>query len=158
MKAKLFFWTLIFVLLALPSMVAFAQTPVPPTPPDLATLVQAALTLFMSLVGFPAALAAVLALVMKFVPGVTAEVAGWISFAANALFFLVIAYLVYTGQSAIVASLDSLFGGLADILAKIIVVLGGFGISFLSTAKYTRAIAEHGSAFRAARMLYHPKP
>lgn len=149
---------LAIVFLALvPFLVVHAASPLQVVPPpDLAAFLQAVLAIFVTLVGFPSALAAVINLLIKF-NVITDAVAGWVSFAANAIMFLVVAYFVFTGQSAVVATIDSVFVGLAKLLADILIVVGGFGVSFLSTAKYSRAIAEHGAAFRATRMLYHPK-
>ena len=52
--------------------------------------------------------------------------------------------------------LDSSFAGLAKLLADIIVIVGGFGVSYLSTGRYAHAIAEHNSHVIAARTLMRP--
>lgn len=119
--------------------------------PDLVTLLNAAIQILIALVGFPAALSAALAILMKF--GLTAELAAQISFWANVAAFVGIAYLVFTGQTALVAVIDASLAGLAKLLADILVILGGFAVSLASTGKYTLALAEHTTNFRDARAL-----
>lgn len=119
--------------------------------PDLVTLLNAAIQILIGLVGFPAALSALLALAMKF--GLSDVLASQISFWANVVAFAGIAYLVFSGQTALVVIIDASLAGLAKLLADILVILGGFAVSLTSTAKYARAIAAHRSAFVEARKL-----
>jgi hypothetical protein len=142
---------LCFVLF-IPSIAAYAQTPTPPSLPDLVTV---ALTILTSLVGFPAALAALINIGLK-LGLLDAAKAAWVSFGANVIAFGVIFYLVFTGGVGIISPLDASLSGLAKLLADILIVLGGFAVSFSNTGKYTRSIAEHASHFSAARALYFP--
>lgn len=100
---------------------------------DVPTIVAAALQILLALVGFPAALAALLTILGKF--GLTPELAQKIAFYANVVAFLGIAVAVATGQTALVALIDASLVGLAKLLADIIVILGGFGLSYAHTAR-----------------------
>lgn len=104
---------------------------------DVPTIITAALQILLALVGFPAALSALLTLLGKF--GLSPALASQISFYANVLAFVGIAILVATGQTALVQIIDASLVGVAKLLADIIIVLGGFGISYVRTA---RSLAE----------------
>lgn len=138
MKRIVLSTVLLIALLAIP-VIAYAQGTVPPTPPEPIGLLQAAIALLTGLVGFPAALGGVLALLNKLAPAVfTPELSSWISFAANIVMFGVIAYLVFTGQSSLVSSLDSAFAGFAKLVADIAVIVGGFTINVASVPFYAK--------------------
>lgn len=158
MKKILLFVAIVAIALFVPLLVAHAAALAQVEPPaDPGAFLQAILALLTSLVGFPAFLGTVLALLMKLFPTVVTDVtAKWISFAANIVMFGVIGFLALSNQLPWVATIDNAFGGLNSILVQILVVIGGFGISFLSTPKYTLAVAEHGAGFRGARMLLGP--
>lgn len=156
---RLFILMAILVILAIPTTIALAASPLQVVPPanvgDFLTTILAVLT---SMVGFPAFLGTGLTLLMKLFPSVVTDVvAQWVSFVANIAMFGVIGYLALTGQLAWVTTIDNAFGGLNKLLLDVLIIVGGFGISFLSTPKYARAVAEHGAGFRATRMLLHPK-
>lgn len=147
------------LLLMLPTLTVYAASPSQVVPPvDVGAFLQAVFGVLTSMVGFPAALGTILALLMKLFPTVVTDVvAKWVSFAANIVMFAVIGWLALTGGLAWVTTIDNAFGGLNKLLLDVLVIVGGFGISFLSTPKYARAVAEHGAGFRAARMLLQPK-
>lgn len=105
---------------------------------DIPTIVTAALQLLLSLVGFPAALSAAIAIAEKL--GLTPEAAQIVSLVANAVAFLGLAYLVVTGQTALAAVIDASLVGVARLLADLVIVLGGFAISYRSTASHVRAL------------------
>lgn len=150
MKRILFSTLILIVLLAIPT-IAFAQTPVPPTPPDFGSLAAAALALLTGLVGFPAALGGILALANKLFPTVvTASVSSWISFAANAVMFGVIGYLVFTGQSSLVGNIDSAFAGLAKLVADIAIIIGGLTINVASVPFYAKHARQHVARMKLA--------
>ena len=105
---------------------------------DIPTVVTAALQLLLGLVGFPAALSAVIAIAEKF--GLSQAAAQTVSLVANAVAFIGLAYLVITGQTALAAVIDASLVGVARLLADILIVLGGFAISYRSTASHVRAL------------------
>lgn len=105
---------------------------------DVPTIVTAALQLLLGLTGFPAALAAVIAIAEKF--GMSAAAAQVVSLVANAVVFLGLAYLVFTGQTAIAAVIDASLVGVAKLAADILVILGGFALSYRQTASHVRAL------------------
>lgn len=118
---------------------------------DVVTLINAAVQILLTLVGFPAFLAAVLSILMKF--GVSADVASTISFVANAVALVGIAYLVFTGQSALVAVIDASLGGLAKLLVDVLIIIGGPAVTLSLTGSFTRSLAAHSSNFAEAKRL-----
>jgi hypothetical protein len=156
MKKTILTVLIMLAIATIPTLAAHAQVPLPPTPPDLSALVQAALGIFVGLVGWPNALSVALALLMKIWPAFTAETAGWVSFVANAAMFIVVAYLVFTGQMPVVGSIDSAFGGLAKLLADILIILGSFGVALHTTAASTRKVAEAFGHFEASYAMFYP--
>lgn len=108
---------------------------------DVPTIVNAALQIFLALVGFPATLAAVIAIAEKL--GLSTATAQTVSLVANLVAFIAIGYLVITGQGALAAVIDASLVGVAKLLADIVVILGtvgAFAISYRSTASHVRAL------------------
>lgn len=101
---------------------------------DLPTIVRAALEILLGLVGFPAALSYLLTIAERF--GLDPAFAEKIAFGANVVAFVLIAYAVYTGQGNLVAVIDAALAGFAKLLADIIVILGGFALSYVKTVKH----------------------
>lgn len=80
--------------------------------------------IFIALVGWPAFRVAAINL-LKYV-GLPDGSAGKISYAADVVFFGIVAYLVFSGQLTFVTGLDALLGNLAVLIGNILIVLGGF--------------------------------
>lgn len=146
---------IVFVLLSLfvvPSAMAMAPRQSAPFGDVLSQVV----VLIGGLVGFPAALAGILALAIRF--GLPAAYAATITFWANAAAFVGIFYLVLTGQVPLVSSIDATLGHVAQLIAYILLILGGPVVSYMLTGHFTRSIGKVRAAFFETRELLLPNP
>lgn len=100
----------------------FHQTEPPTTEPP---TLDAAWAVFIALIGWPTFLVAAVNL-LKLVHVVPDGASGTITYIANAAFFLIVAFLVYSGRLDILSNLDAGLGRVAVLIGNIIVILGGF--------------------------------
>lgn len=152
---KILFVLLVALLVAIPTTVVLARAPLQVTPPgDFSAFITAVVAAFMVLVNLPGAIAALNNLLMKLVPGFSAASAGVLSFVVNVAFFLLAGYAVFTGKIDILAGLNVSLGGIAQFLANILVILGGFGVSFGLSGHYTKLMASHGANMKLAAQAH----
>lgn len=145
---------LILALLIVPF--ALAQSPTPPT--DVPTWVQATLELFSSLVGWPLALGAALAIALK-LNWITPALSEAISFWANAVVFVGLAVLVLLGMTPLAAVIDATLGNIATFLTDILVIIGGvagFAAGHQLSGHFTRGFAFQYVKHQEAYKLLNP--
>lgn len=94
------------------------------TEPPVPTL-DSAWAIFLALAGWPAFLVAWVNL-LKLIRIVPDGFAGTLTYWLNVAFFVLVAYLTYTGQLTFLTGLDELLGKAAVLIGNIIVILGGF--------------------------------
>lgn len=140
---------ILLALIVLPLQVALAASARQvPQPSDIVTLLTAALQIFTALVGYPAAVAAASAIALKL--GAPAQLVADASGVLNVIVFAGVAYLLATGNTGLVTLIDNALGGVAKLLADIVVVLGGFAAARVNTSSYLRGIVAHTGAFHEA--------
>lgn len=89
---------------------------------------------FAALVGFPAFLAAVINILKRF--GLPDNTANTVNFWANIAAYAGVAFLVFTGRLELLGGIDITLGGLAKLLADILVILGGSLTSMAMARQY----------------------
>lgn len=143
---------LLLALIVLPMSVVLAASPSQvPTPTTVVDLLTAALQVLTALVGYPAAVAAAAAIALKL--GAPAAFVDSATNIVNLVVFLGVAYLLATGQGGLITVIDNALGGIAKLLADIVIVLGGFAATRVNTSHYLTRIASHSLAFEDARSL-----
>jgi hypothetical protein len=86
-------------------------------------VIQLVLDAFMALAGFPAFLAALINL-LKFVKILPDGLAPAVNFWGNVLAFGAVAYFVFSGNLDILGGVDAALGGLAKLIADLLIILG----------------------------------
>ena len=123
--------TVVTLMLAVFAVPALAQGETPPaTPPDLS----AAWGAFLALVGWPAFLVAAINL-LKFAHILPDGWAGKVTYWVNVAAFVGVAYLVFSGQTNMLTSIDSALSTFAKVLVDILILLGG-GVASLAMNKF----------------------
>ena len=136
------FLNILFVIVLLSLIVfvvpAFAlQTPEPP--PSGVDIVGAVTAIFVTLVGWPSFLAAVLNL-FKFAGWLPDNAAPVVNFWANIVAFVGVAVAVFTGQLDILSKVDVSLGNLANVITQILILLGGALGSMTMTANFHKGL------------------
>ncbi len=134
----------LLVLLVIVSLFMIAARPLQEAPPNVAILVQAAIAAFMALVGWPALLS-VIVLAGQFFGWLSASVSEPIILWANVAVFIGIFILAVLGKIDLVNQIDVSFGGVAQLVTYILILLGA-PIAF----DRTKSTEER---FRATRMF-----
>ncbi len=156
---RISFVVLSFVLLVVPTVSAFALAPrqAPQPPVDFNAFLVALGAAFVSLTFLPGAIAALLGILLKLVPGFTDASANVVSFVLNVAFYVAAGVLVYLGKADILVGVNTSLGGIAQLLSNILVILGGFGMSFGMTGHYTKMFASHAANMVEARKMLKGK-
>jgi len=98
-------------------------------------ILQAIFDVFVTLVGFPAFLMALINL-LKLLKVLPDGAANAFNFWGNVIFFGVVAFFVFTGQGDTLSWLDGILAGAAKLIADVIIILGGFTASTIMTRQY----------------------
>jgi len=139
MKNKLVLILVLLVLLLAVAACSPAQEPQPFAPQPLDDIIASATVLLASLVGIPAFLSAVLAL-LEYFGKITPGGSDQVQMLANTVLYIGCFLAVLFGQTNLLAALEHYLGGLAPLLVALLAFLTGGIHSIVQTRRYLNHI------------------